>query len=353
MSQLSPMEQKIVRPSDREVADGTILANETFKGDQPSDPEVAKREIARVAKLRAGVYQDRGGHPAFATTLLVTAANYAYFSIYQNWRCAASRWGLDWAVVANDDESYRHLGRDRALPILGRKVTEMVGWGNIKLDHVGRNKMMTIVLLVNLTGLDVVFTDCDNVFLQDPFRVGVSLGDLIRSQKYQYLYQPELDKRPRPGYRSPGDGGNTGFFYVAGSRKGPNIQALFQAVVDKVDAQLVQNRGGADQPIFWQVFNDLRASRGNGGKWGFKCVRNCGDAASCQAPDVDTLDYCGLDPLVHPTGWEDAAKWIDTIATYHANYATNNDKIKKLEKVGGWGLWDSAKDACTDAKGKT
>merc|ERR1711957_685528 len=100
-------------------------------------------------------------------------------------------------------------GADRALPVVGRKVSDMVGWGNVKLDYVGLNKMMTVWLVMNLTGLDIIFTDCDNVFLQDPFRVGISLGSLIRQSTYDYIYQAELHERQKKDYKSPGDGGNT------------------------------------------------------------------------------------------------------------------------------------------------
>merc|ERR1719229_532662 len=112
--------------------------------------------------------------------------------------------------------------------------------------------MMVVLQLLNLTGLDVVFSDADNVFHHDPFGQATSLGGLIRSGKYDYVYQAELRARPkRSDYKSPGDGGNTGFFYASGRRKPAGIQGLFRAVVAEVDANLRQKGHGADQPIFW------------------------------------------------------------------------------------------------------
>lgn len=49
---------------------------------------------------------------------------------------------------------------------------------------------------MRLAGLGVVFTDADNMFRGDPFAKGVHLGDLIRSSKYDYVYQEELAKAP-------------------------------------------------------------------------------------------------------------------------------------------------------------
>jgi len=304
-----------------------------------------RKELVRVVKLRKGIYKDKAAHPEFASTVLVTATNSAYKKFFKNWECVAEKHGLDFAVVANDDESVSQIGTDRVIPVVGHKVSEMVGWGNIKLDYVGRNKMMTIVQLITLTGLDVVFTDCDNVFLRDPFAPGASLGDLIRSQQYNYIYQPELHARPKEGYKSPGDGGNTGFFYAQGSKKPQKVAALFQAVVDRVDSHIENGKGGADQPIFWQVFNEMLKKKD--GTSLFKCVKLCGKKASCQTEDADTLDYCGLDPFVHPTGWEDIEKWKDTVITYHSNYASNDDKIAKLKRAGAWGFYDMTSKTCT------
>lgn len=298
-----------------------------------------------MARLRAGVYKDKGAHPEFARVVLVTAANSAYWAFFQNWRCRAEQFGLDYAVVANDDEAFSNLGQDRALPVIGHKVSDMVGWGNVKLDYIGWNKMMNTWLILKLTGLDVVFTDCDNVFLRDPFQPGISLGDLIRAQKYDYLYSCELSKRPVDSWKSNGDGGNTGFFFASGSRKPKHIQALFGAVISKGMNKIFERGSGADQPIFWDLFNDMRKSK-TGGPWGFLCTRLCDRPATCTASDADTIDYCPLSPFNHTTGWEDPEKYIESIVTYHANYATNKDKIKKLQRVNMWGLWDEKSGQC-------
>merc|ERR1712066_112099 len=99
-----------------------------------------------------------------------------------------------------------------------------------------------------------------------------------------------------------------GFFY-ASARKSSAIQGLFQAVVSEVDLRLRrQGKGGADQPIWWELFNSLRRTKGERcGDFpcgGFRCVKMCGRGASCKAPAAVTLEFCAMDPHSHPTGWE-------------------------------------------------
>ena len=308
-----------------------------------------ERRVLEVVRQRAGLYADKGAHPEFANVVLLTAANYAYFAIYQNWRCNAERHGLDWAVVANDEEAFQQLGADRALLAIGEKVSGMNGWGSAKLDSVGRNKMFMVLTIMRVSGLGVVFTDADNMFRGDPFATGVHLGDLIRSEKYDYVYQEELAKAPDKGHIVPGDGGNTGFFYSTPHRKA-RVVSLFEDVVAEVDRQREEafkrsgERLGADQPIFWQVIQKLRSSGGQLGPGGFKCVRLCKHNPTCVAQPEETLDYCSLDPFVHPTGWDEPPK---TLVTYHANYAANEAKIEKLQKAGVWDAWSPTTKTCS------
>ena len=307
-----------------------------------------ERRVLEVVQKRAGVYADKGAHPEFANVLLLTAANYAYFAIYQNWRCNAERHGLDWAVVANDEEAFEKLGADRALLAIGEKVSGMNGWGSAKLDSVGRNKMFMVLTIMRVSGYGVVFTDADNMFRGDPFARGVHLGDLIRSEKYDYVYQEELAKAPDKGHVVPGDGGNTGFFYATPHRKA-KVVSLFEDVVAEVDRQREEafkrsgERLGADQPIFWQVIQKLRSTGGHFGPGGFKCVRLCKHNPTCVAQPEETLDYCSMDPFVHPTGWDEPPK---TLVTYHANYAANEAKIAKLQKAGVWDAWSQTTKSC-------
>eukprot|EP00930_Biecheleria_cincta_P083806 TRINITY_DN73316_c0_g1_i1.p1 TRINITY_DN73316_c0_g1~~TRINITY_DN73316_c0_g1_i1.p1 ORF type:complete len:1494 (-),score=273.54 TRINITY_DN73316_c0_g1_i1:60-4541(-) len=311
----------------------------------------AQQHIIRTVKKRAGLYADKAAHPEFSDVVLITAANFAYFSVYQNWRCNAEKHGLDWVVVAHDEKAVANLDSDRALPTLGDKVSGMNGWGSAKLDTVGRNKMFMVLTVMKLTGLGVLFTDADNMFRSDPFAPGVHLGDLIRSGKYDYVYQEELAKAPAKDHVVPGDGGNTGFFYATPKRK-PKVIQLFGAVVEEVDRQREDafrrygERLGADQPIFWQVMQKLRSTGGSPGPGGFKCVKLCKQNPTCKAETEDTLDYCSMDAFMHPTGWDEPPKQL---VSYHANYAANEDKIAKLKKAGVWNAWDETKGACSAA----
>ena len=314
-------------------------------GSTPSDEE---RRVLEVVKKRAGVYKDKGSHQEFAEVVLITAANYAYFSIYNNWRCNAEKHGLDWAVIANDEKAFEELGPDQGMLAIGEKVSGMNGWGSAKLDSVGRNKMFMVLTIMRISGFGVVFTDADNMFRGDPFAQGVHLGDLIRSGKYDYIYQEELSKAPDKGHVVPGDGGNTGFFYAT-PRNNKKMISLFADVVAEVDRQREDafrrygERLGADQPIFWQVMQKLRSTKSKAGPGGFKCVRLCKHNPTCKADSDDTMNYCSMDPFLHPTGWEEPPS---SLVTYHANYAANEEKIGKLKKARVWGAWSAEDKKC-------
>eukprot|EP00444_Apocalathium_aciculiferum_P041317 CAMPEP_0183537544 /NCGR_PEP_ID=MMETSP0371-20130417/28992_1 /TAXON_ID=268820 /ORGANISM="Peridinium aciculiferum, Strain PAER-2" /LENGTH=165 /DNA_ID=CAMNT_0025738269 /DNA_START=30 /DNA_END=526 /DNA_ORIENTATION=+ len=66
----------------------------------------------------------------------------------------------------------------------------------------------------------------------------------------------------------------------------------------------------------------------------------CGQTPTCEAAAEETLAYCNMDPIMHPTGWEDANP--DEFITYHANYATNQEKKNKLKKMTLWGAGTSS-----------
>ena len=245
-------------------------------------------------------------------------------------------------MIANDDKAFEELGPDRGLLAIGEKVSGMNGWGSAKLDSVGRNKMfmvLTIMKIMKAADLGVVFTDADNMFLGDPFAQGVHLGDLIRSGKYDYVYQEELAQAPAKGHVVPGDGGNTGFFYAT-PQNNKKMITFFTDVVAEVDRQREEafrrsgERLGADQPIFWQIMQKLRSTNGKIGP---------GRNPTCKAQAEETMNYCSMNPFLHPTGWEEPPS---DLVTYHANYAANEAKIEKLKKAGVWDAWSVEKQMC-------
>ena len=90
--------------------------------------------------------------------------------------------------------------------------------------------------------LDLVFSDVDNVFRYDPFLPGIELGDRIRSQNYDLLFQADFPLKPDRSKKEwlvprnpdteygPGEikEGNTGFYYAA-SRDG--MMALVKSTI--------------------------------------------------------------------------------------------------------------------------
>ena len=55
------------------------------------------------------------------------------------------------------------------------------------------------------------------------------------------------------------------------------------------------------------------------------------------------MNYCSMDPFLHPTGWEEPPS---SLVTYHANYAANEEKIGKLKKARVWGAWSAEDKKC-------
>lgn len=149
------------------------------------------------------------------------------------------------------------------MPNLARKISgvDMARkqiWGDPGFNVITCGKIFSVVKIMEMTGLDVVLTDTDNVFRRDPFQAGVSFGDLIRSGKYDYIYLPERGERPRPGDVPPEIGGNTGFYFASGTRKPQSIRALFKAVVLECEV-----RPGSDQTNWWDVLGRIKKDRGN------------------------------------------------------------------------------------------
>ena len=80
----------------------------TFESPSSLDEE---RRVLEVVKKRAGVYKDKEAHPEFSSVVLLTAANFAYFSIYNNWRCNAEKHGKAWFGWGNDSQWWQSIGR--------------------------------------------------------------------------------------------------------------------------------------------------------------------------------------------------------------------------------------------------
>jgi len=302
--------------------------------------EVADYDFDKVRR-HAGLYANKTAHPEFNNTVLVTASNAAYSNILWNWRCHADKLGLDYIIVALDPDIYKEAGGSQSLLIEGNYYREAQTFRQGHFNQISCSKLQVVLDIMNETGLNVVFSDPDNVFRDDPFANGTSLGDKMRLGKFQYIYQQNHNWRNVPNESSIGaevEEGNTGFYFASGSTKTEGVQSLFQAAL----MECRKKPGLDDQANFWRALRNVRNGYGRSlyGADSFACASLCGKAnRTCAAPGKDVLEYCEMDPRNHATGWETAGwKGPPKIVTYHANYIGGGmeAKIARLERNGFW-----------------
>ena len=93
-------------------------------------------------------------------------------------------------MAAMDDKVYKELGPDRALSSSeSRAVTGVVTYRTKGFNKLGCNKLRQVLRVMEDCKLDVVFSDSDNVFFKNPFEKGYQFGRMIKSQRYDYIYQ--------------------------------------------------------------------------------------------------------------------------------------------------------------------
>ena len=201
--------------------------------------------------------------------------------------------------------------------------------------------------------VNVVFTRVDNVFFQNPFEH--DLGRLIKSKRYDYLYQPNDPAwNPREDqclHGNPRDEANTGFYYF--SHKSEMYKTIAKSTLGRCQDP---NNNLDDQTLFWQEFWNVKRNITGIGNSDSSSIpssstltrndttfRHCG-LSEYENPIFDPKDqtegnnngafnYCCLDPYYYPIGKHKQKRGPsnnDPI-TYHANYAwTYGKKVQKL-----------------------
>ena len=193
-----------------------------------SPPNIEKGEskvrnpLCPLAVQKAtGIFRDKVEAVGFENTVLLTAANFDYFDMLQNWEFLASEQQLQWAVLAMDDRIFQELGEERAVPTqVGYAVDGAQSFRQPGFNKLSCNKMRHVLHIMETCQVDVVFSDCDNIFLQNPFRH--EFGKMILSEQFEYIYQPN-DSVPPQAPRNQSclkEGkivreGNTGFYFMS------------------------------------------------------------------------------------------------------------------------------------------
>ncbi|CAJ1431469.1 unnamed protein product [Effrenium voratum] len=299
---------------------------------KPAPTELPATGDAAVLRRHAGLYVDKARSLEFKDIVLLTVANAAYMDFLRNWECHAHRLGLDWVVLALDDEAWEKAvaGRRGALRASGNSSSGALEYLNKGFNLMSMNTLAAVFDVMD-KGFDVVFTDSDNVFLSDPFAAGVSFGERIRTGRYDYIYQLNW---PGPRPYQPGaeiHEGNTGFYFASLRRKPEPTRTLWQAVL-KACSRNPQLDG---QPNFWNALRGLRQERK-------PCFRVCQEQQMCNGTaEAEILDYCEMDPFRHRTGWGKRDK--DGPVSYHANFKVG--RASKISALKGMGLWRPTEEA--------
>ena len=148
-------------------------------------------DVPQLLRDHAGLYLDKTRAPELSNALLLTAANYGYMDMLRNWECYARKLGLDWLVVALDDQVYQELGPERSFLTVGERHGSYERFGSPGFKIVGCNKLRSMLSVLVETQLDVVFSDGDSVFKSDPFLPSLSLGSMMRSGKYDMILRTQ------------------------------------------------------------------------------------------------------------------------------------------------------------------
>mmetsp|Transcript_26531 Transcript_26531/g.58114 ORF Transcript_26531/g.58114 Transcript_26531/m.58114 type:complete len:509 (-) Transcript_26531:1514-3040(-) len=345
-----------------------IISNDTkAEGTRKEEKDHQKQEqlCPSIIRNKIGLFDKEKSNSSlkddFDDTVLLVASNYAYYNMLQNWEFLANKLDLQWAVLALDDKLYEELGPSRAIPPEENfAVSGAHSWGKGNFKELSCNKVRMALQIANSCNVNVVFTDADNIFFQNPFEH--DLGRLIKSKRYDYLYQPNHPaSNPREDQclqGIPRDEANTGFYYFNHKSK------TYKAIVEKT-LERCQDPGNKldDQSTFWQEFWNIKQSitgvgkstrtrkrskgrrrrrRSNDDDSGID-FHHCGlseyenpaldRANESAAKHYDTFSYCCMDPYYYPTGDHDSKQGPsnnDPI-TYHGNYAKNYGvRVEKL-----------------------
>lgn len=283
---------------------------------------INNEECPLAVKKNIGVYDKSKKHSGdvvddFGDVILLTAANDAYLSVLQNWEYLANELGLKWGVLALDEDLYEKLGPERAVHPGEDAVAGRHRFRKGDFNKIVCNKFKLVLDVVEKCDVDVVFSDADNIFYKNPFEH--DLGRLIKSKRYDYVYQSNTPLETDKGHDQCLDGiphkeNNTGFYYF--NRKSKRLKEMFAKTLVRCNNPTVDKD---DQSIFWNIMRGKMKTDNT--------FRHC-DYNEYQEPTQYNLDhmqsessfnFCCLDPYHYPIGSPGVPFNKDPV-TYHANW---------------------------------
>lgn len=291
-------------------------------------------------------------NPMWENIVLLTASNEGFHAILQNWEYLAGQQHLRWAVGALDESVYKRLGKSRSfLTDSNSSLKDVAVFRDPGFNIITCKKLDIVKMILECCKLDVVFADPDAVFLKDPF--SHDLGSLIRSQKYDYIYQLNYGNADKPNHHiEMGNGsnrkkksiteGNTGFHYL--SHKSRTLKQLLRHTILRCRSE---NNEFDDQTLFWDQLRKKTPFRichesKNDTDWVYKDERS----ENIVREGGEILSMCYLDPYFYRVGKPKPKPHMknDTVV-FHANFVVGKEeKIRSLRRqtLNSYG-WDDSR----------
>jgi hypothetical protein len=130
--------------------------------------------LTQVTKA-AGVYVDPLRQKGFEKTVVVTGCNYGFLNHLHNFKCFADRLGIKFLVVSMDQQTHSYLTNHTTMIsyYTGAGKVGEVGTGSVEFRSKEFNiltaKKKEAVHDILRLGYNVLFSDTDVVWVQDPF----------------------------------------------------------------------------------------------------------------------------------------------------------------------------------------
>mmetsp|Transcript_16715 Transcript_16715/g.27730 ORF Transcript_16715/g.27730 Transcript_16715/m.27730 type:complete len:368 (-) Transcript_16715:44-1147(-) len=292
-----------------------------------------------IINEKKGIYADSSKQAGFQDTVLLTASNHQFITFYDNWKFLADGHGLQHVLLSLDQATHdkKDTGNSILLPS-NHQVATAGFFRSSSYNTLVCNKIRMVLEILDTCNVNVIFSDSDNVFIKDPFQH--DLGDMIKSDKIDYIYQTnggwtETAREHRCTKEGSFDNeGNTGFHFMKPTAQ---MKELLQGTLDDCDAE---GNEIDDQSLLW---GRLKPAVQNGTAWEHCPAYDGVNGTSFeQLGDTTKGRICCLDPHFYPTGQrEPKDKDKADLVSLHANFVpvTAAGKIAKLHNFTGGAGW--------------
>jgi len=195
---------------------------------------------------------------ALQNVVLLTAANLGYYPMLQTWESYASAANLKWAVLSLDEWVVQHHKGVNTIPTHpGFFQSRSQRYSSKGYHQLGCNKWRSVLSILERCQVDIIFSDVDNLFLQDPFSDESDLGQKLRSpNQYDYIYSTPFPLSEQNQMECGNDfpkTGNTGFYFIRHDNA-----YLKDAIRQTLSVCREENFRLNDETIFWNIIREAR-----------------------------------------------------------------------------------------------